>query len=186
MTMTRQTRSWSTRVRLEALPDHGRDRQVRAGGTGFGNEEPRASGVPRAGREPSPPRLPRNLGGVTVLVVDDDDTTLEFLATALRYCGARVTTALAAAEALTSLAQARPDVVLSDIAMPEQDGYWLIREIRSLPDPALSAVPVVATTAYGHEHSRDKTLAAGFIGHLSKPIDPDALCRAIASAMGRD
>lgn len=185
MTLT-QTRPWSTRVRLEALPDHGRERRVRAGVVGFGNDQPRVPGVPRPARDPSPPRLPRNLVGVTVLIVDDDDTTLEFLATALRYCGARVTTALAASEALTSLPQARPDVVLSDIAMPEHDGYWLIREIRRLPDPALSAVPVVATTAYGHEHSRDKTQAAGFIAHLAKPVDPDALCRAIARAIGRD
>ena len=141
--------------------------------------------TPPRGAEPAPTPLPRNLLGVKVLVVDDDASTLEFLAAALGYCGATVTTALGAADALAVVQQARPDVVLSDIAMPGHDGFWLIREIRGLADPALRGVPVVATTAYGREHSRDRTLAAGFVAHVSKPVDPDVLCRTIGRAMGR-
>jgi CheY-like chemotaxis protein len=75
--------------------------------------------------------------------------------------------------------------VLSDIAMVGQDGYWLIRGIRGLPNDVTRRLPVVATTAYGHDHSREKTLAAGFNDHLAKPVDPEVLRRTIAKAAGR-
>jgi len=174
-----------TDLRLEALPDHRRAQRPRAGGAGPTSAEPPRPRAPYLRAEPSPPPLPRNLVDVSVLVVDDDETTLEFLAAALSYCGAQVTTVASADEAMTALRRARHDVVLSDIAMPGQDGYWLLREIRQLPDPALRAVPVVATTAYGRVHSREKTAAAGFAGHVAKPVDPDVLCRTIAGAIGR-
>jgi CheY-like chemotaxis protein len=160
-------------------------RPVRSGSADPKSEPPGAPRTPPRDAEPTPVPLPRNLVGVKVLVVDDDASTLDFLAAALGYCGATVTTALTAADALAVVQQARPDVVLSDIAMPGHDGYWLIREIRGLADPALRGVPVVATTAYGREHSRGRTLAAGFVAHVSKPVDPDVLCRTIARAMGR-
>jgi CheY-like chemotaxis protein len=182
---TSTTHAKTTGLRLEALPDHRRTRRLHAGGAGPTSAEPPRPRAPQRCPEPSPPPLPRNLVGVSVLVVDDDETTLEFLAAALRSCGAQVTTAAAAGEALTALLQARPDVVLSDIAMPGQDGYWLLREIRQVSDPALRGVPVVATTAYGRLHSREKTAAAGFAGHIAKPVDPEVLCRTIAGAIGR-
>jgi CheY-like chemotaxis protein len=81
--------------------------------------------------------------------------------------------------------EVRPDVVLSDIAMAGEDGYWLAREIRRLPDAALSGVPIVAVTAYGREHSRARVLAAGFVDHLQKPVDPAILCQTVAKAAGR-
>lgn len=175
-----------TAWRLEALPNLRPARPVwGSGDVGRTSGEPRRPGTPQRRPEPSPPRLPRNLVDVSVLVVDDDETTLDFLAAALSYCGAHVTTATGAAEALAILERSRPHVVLSDIAMPGQDGYWLLREIRKLPDPALGRVPVVATTAYGRVHSRDKTVAAGFAGHIAKPVDPDVLCRTIAEVIGR-
>jgi CheY-like chemotaxis protein len=93
--------------------------------------------------------------------------------------------AATAREALAALAQARPDVVVSDIAMDEHDGYWLLREIRSVPDAALCRVPVVAATAYGLVHSQERTRAAGFAGHIAKPVDPETLCRTVAAAAGR-
>src|SRR4051794_40046557 len=116
--MQRSTRPMTTtEVRLEALPDHRRARRPRAGGAGpTSSDAPGPRPTPRR-PEPTPSPLPRNLVGVSVLVVDDDETTLEFLAAALSYCGAQVTTAAAAGEALMALRQARPDVVLSDIAM---------------------------------------------------------------------
>jgi CheY-like chemotaxis protein len=133
----------------------------------------------------APDRIPRNLVGVKVLVVDDDQGTLEYFAAALDACGAAVTVTGSAREALRVIAGAAPDVIVSDIAMPGEDGYWLLREIRRLADGALRGVPVVAATAYGREHPRERTLAAGFAMHLTKPVDPVLLCRAVAAALGR-
>jgi len=117
--------------------------------------------------------------------VDDDEGSLDYFAMALRAAGAAVRTAPSAVEALQILQVQPVDVVLSDIAMPGQDGYWLVHQLREAPDPAVRRVPVVATTAYGRMHSRDKALAAGFVDHLSKPVEPDRLCAAIARAAGR-
>jgi CheY-like chemotaxis protein len=169
----------------EALPKVRQTWRVRAGATGSTSEDSRAPGAPPALPQSSPPRLPRNLKGVSILVVDDDESTLELFSAALTHCGARVTTAIAAADALAAVAQARPDVVLSDIAMPTHDGYWLLAEIRKLDDARLREVPVVAATAYGRVHSRERTEAAGFVAHVSKPVDPETLCRAIAGVLGR-
>ena len=174
----------TTAPRLEALP---RERLTRltTGGTGPGDREsPRRGALPPRER-PAPSPLPRNLLGLRVLVVDDDESTLEFLTAALGYCGAEVVAAASAPEALAAMGPTRPHVVLSDIAMRGHDGYWLLREIRALPDPALSSVPVLAATAYGRSHSAERTCAAGFAGHLAKPVDPEVLCRAIAAAAGR-
>jgi CheY-like chemotaxis protein len=120
-----------------------------------------------------------------VLVVDDDSGSLDYFAAALNFCGATVMTASSALEALRLMQERRPHVVLSDIAMVGQDGYWLVREIRGLADDAARAMPVVATTAYGREHSRDRALAGGFTDFLAKPVDPELLCRTIAKAAGR-
>ena len=86
---------------------------------------------------------------------------------------------------LGAVEQERPDVILTDIAMPGEDGYWLLSEIRHHAAGGVSGLPVVAATAYGRDHSRARVLAAGFLDHLPKPVDPDVLCRAIAAAVGR-
>jgi CheY-like chemotaxis protein len=129
--------------------------------------------------------LPRILMGARVLVVDDDEDTTELFATALAACGAQVITATGAREALRRLTAWLPDVVVSDIAMPGADGYWLVNELRGLADARAATVPVVAVTAFGLEHSRVRALAAGFVDHLVKPVEPEALCLAVARAMGR-
>ena len=134
---------------------------------------------------PTRPPFPRDLVGLDVLVVDDDSGSLGYFAAALNLCGATVMTASSALEALRLMRERRPHVVLSDIAMVGQDGYWLVREIRGLADDAARAVPVVATTAYGREHSRARALAGGFNDFLAKPVDPELLCRTIAKAAGR-
>jgi CheY-like chemotaxis protein len=142
----------------------------------------------RGQRESSTPTrspFPRDLVGLDVLVVDDDSGSLDYFAAVLNLCGAIVMTASSALEALRLMQERRPHVVLSDIAMVGQDGYWLVREIRGLSDDTARAVPVVATTAYGREHSRDRALAGGFNDFLAKPVDPDLLCRTIAKATGR-
>ena len=113
---------------------------------------------PHTGSAPRPSRRPRILAGLTVLVVEDDEASAEYFAIALRTAGASVVTASTAVDALHALHSGRTDVVLSDIAMPGHDGYWLVREIRRLTDPALRDVPVVATTAHGESHSRERTL----------------------------
>jgi len=69
--------------------------------------------------------------------------------------------------------------------MPGEDGYWLVRELKRLPAEIISDTPVIAATAYGREHPRARVLAAGFAEHLQKPIDPDQLCRLVASVIER-
>lgn len=128
--------------------------------------------------------LPSVLKGVRALVVDDDPDNLEVFSVALAACGALVMTASRAQEAVRVVTTRLVDVVVSDIAMPEGDGYWLIRELRRVPDTRVHRIPVVAVTAYGREHSRERVLAAGFADHLRKPLDPEALCQAVAKAIG--
>jgi CheY-like chemotaxis protein len=138
-------------------------------------------------RDPAPDRahLPTVLIGLRVVVVDDDEDTGAFFAVALNACGAVTMTATTAREALRLTIETRPDVILSDIAMAGEDGYWLVNEIRRHPDEGINRVPVVAATAYGREHSRVRTLAAGFRDHLQKPVDPELLCWTVARAAGR-
>lgn len=141
--------------------------------------------VGRPGPGPERPRLPRVLRGVRVLVVDDNEDTAALFAAALTTCGAEVETANNAPDALRQLASRGADVVVSDIAMPGADGFWLVAEIRRLADDRLRNVPVVAVTAFGREHSRARALAAGFVDHLEKPLDPEALCLSVARARRR-
>jgi CheY-like chemotaxis protein len=123
--------------------------------------------------------------GVHVLVVDDDADARQLLSTVLEYCGALVTVAASAREAMTVLARVTPDALVSDIGMPELDGYWLIREVRALPPAQGGGVPAIALTAHGAAHGPDRTLAAGFQAHLRKPVDPWELSRAVAGLVRR-
>jgi CheY-like chemotaxis protein len=125
------------------------------------------------------------LVGVHVLVVDDDGDARDLLRTVLEYCGALVTVVAAAEEAMQVLGRVMPDVVVTDIAMPEHDGYWLVRAIRALPAERGGALPMIAITAHGEQHGPERTLSVGFQAHLRKPLDPWELCRAIASLIRR-
>ena len=126
--------------------------------------------------------LPRDsLIGVHVLVVDDDPDARHVYRTILQYCGALVTTATSAREALTVLGRVVPDVLVCDIVMPGYDGYWLLSEIRKLPPERGGAVPALACTGYSEDNAAERLSAAGFQMHLRKPIDPWALSRAIAA-----
>jgi CheY-like chemotaxis protein len=171
--------------RSEALRRETRGRPARASSADETPHDRGGRGSHRESGTPAPRRVVPILAGLTVVVVDDDADSLEYFTVALRSRGASVTTASTAIEALRLVREQRPDVVLSDIAMVDQDGYWLVRQIRGLSDVTAPRVPVIATTAYGREHSRERTMAAGFTDHLPKPVDPDVLCRAIASAAGR-
>jgi CheY-like chemotaxis protein len=129
-----------------------------------------------------PDQLPSDaLQGISVLVVDDDEDARDLIRTVLEYCGALVTVASSAEEALRTIQRVIPDVLLTDISMPRQDGYWLIEQIRALPPGQGGSIPAVAVTAHGYTHGPDRTLPAGFKSHLRKPVDPWELCRVLAS-----
>jgi signal transduction histidine kinase len=118
---------------------------------------------------------PITLTGLRILAVDDDPDSLDVLTSMLRLHQAVVFGATSAIEALEVLRKERPDVVISDIAMPEHDGYWLMHQIRRTIDEGAPAVRCVALTAFANAAARERALAAGFSAHLSKPFDPDEL-----------
>jgi CheY-like chemotaxis protein len=113
--------------------------------------------------------------GLRVLLVDDNIDNLELLAIILEQYGTEVITAASAAEAIQAIAQSIPDILISDIAMPLEDGYSLIRQIRKLPPEQGGLIPAIALTAYAKNEDRLLALEAGFQMHLPKPIDPDEL-----------
>lgn len=125
-----------------------------------------------------------HLNGIQVLVVDDDTDAREFVAFVLEQSGAIVLTAASAGEALRILIQTQPDILLSDIGMPETDGYMLMQQVRSLPPEQGGQIPAIALTAYAGEINQQKALAAGFQQHLSKPLDPDRLIAIIPNLVG--
>lgn len=168
----------------EALPQD-RRRSLLAAGAEPSTRKPRENQPSGNAERPERVRGSVHLEAVKVLVVDDDAASLDYFSFALETCGAVVTMATSAREALERVSQALPDVILSDIAMPGEDGYWLLREIRRHADNGVRRVPVVAATAFGRNFPRAQALAAGFHEQLSKPVDPDHLCQAIASAVGR-
>lgn len=137
---------------------------------------------PSVNDEPAPDAL---LEGVAALVVDDDADARELIRYVLDSRGAHVKTAGSAGEALHLLATHRFDVLVADIGMPEQDGLALIRVIREQAGPAYRSIPAIAVTAYAAIRERDEALGAGFQFHLSKPVDPDQLALAVATATTR-
>lgn len=127
-----------------------------------------------------------NLRGVRVLVVEDDVDSRQLMAYILeRLCGATVWTAGSGPEALTLLDRLEPDVLLSDISMPGMDGYDLLATVRNGERACHQTMRAVAVTAFWHEHDRSRALRAGFQEHLTKPTDPDGLCRTLATVVGR-
>ncbi|WP_337885846.1 PAS domain S-box protein [Fischerella thermalis] len=126
-----------------------------------------------------------NLSGLKILTVDDEADTREFLQTALEQYGAIVTTAASTREALQLVQQVKPDVLLSDIGMPGEDGYTLIRQLRSLPPEQGGQIPAAALTAYARQEDRQLALAAGFQMHVPKPIEPIQLLTVVARLAGR-
>lgn len=126
-----------------------------------------------------------SLRGLTVLVVDDDVDGREVIASALLAREALVVTAANAREAMEALEASRPDVVVSDIGMPGEDGYALMERVRALPIERGGRTPAIALTAYARYADRAKALLAGFTAYASKPITPNELILLIATASGR-
>jgi CheY-like chemotaxis protein len=118
---------------------------------------------------------------LSVLVVDDEPDAVEMMSAALEACGASVVSAASARDALETLERGGVDLLLSDIAMPGEDGCELIRSIRSMPSIQLATLPAAAVTAHARDDERERALAAGFQMHLSKPVQPAALARAVAA-----
>ncbi|MGH7322426.1 MAG: response regulator [Candidatus Rokuibacteriota bacterium] len=113
---------------------------------------------------------PSELAGMRVLLVEDDEDGRVSLAMLLEKCGARVTAAASAAEALAVLDREIPDVLVSDIGMAGEDGYTLIRKVRDRPATRGGQLPAVALTGYAGEQDAERARAAGYQGHLPKPI----------------
>lgn len=127
--------------------------------------------------------LGRRLHQVRVLVVDDDVDMREYVDFVLREAGARVALAGSAGEALAKLPRFKPDVLISDLGMPNVDGYTLVRQIRSLVPELGGRVPAIALTAYAGEYNQQQIIAAGFQLHIAKPVEPEDLVRAIAKLL---
>jgi signal transduction histidine kinase/ActR/RegA family two-component response regulator len=128
---------------------------------------------------------PPSLQGLRVLVVDDEPDTRLLLRTVLERCGSEVATAGSAADAIAAFAQSRPDVIISDIGMPGEDGYELIGKLRAAEAGSGGRVPAIALTAYARVEDRVRALNAGFQVHVPKPIEPVELLAVVASLTGR-
>jgi hypothetical protein len=129
------------------------------------------------------------LAGVRVVVVDDEEDAREMIATTLHDYGAQVQSASSGAEAIALLARRepgeRPDVLVCDIGLPGEDGYAVLRRVRTLPIEQGGAIPAVAVTAYARVEDRLRALQAGFQMHVAKPVEPAELVTVLASVVGR-
>jgi PAS domain S-box-containing protein len=130
-------------------------------------------------------RTPGRLNGINVYAVDDESDGLTLLREILEQAGAHVTILASAGEALAAIQATVPDALITDIGMPEMDGFELIRQIRQSPDRAIRDIPAAALTAYARSEDRTRALRSGFQMHLSKPIDPSELVAAVEALVRR-
>jgi signal transduction histidine kinase/ActR/RegA family two-component response regulator len=128
----------------------------------------------------------RSLDGLRVLLVDDEPEARQIISTVITRTGAEVKACTSASEALANLAEWKPDVILSDIAMPDEDGYSFIGKVRSLPREKGGETPAAALTAYARDVDRRQALAAGYQMHIAKPIGAGQLVTMIARLAGRE
>ena len=149
---------------------------IRAGGDG-----------PRVGehRAAAPDYKFSDLSGVKVLVVDDQTDARDLIRRILMECGADVATAESVDETLAAIEERRPDVLVSDIGMPDVDGYELLRRVRALGHARGGGLPAIALTAFSRSEDRTRALRAGFLVHVSKPVEPSELVATVASVVGR-
>jgi len=132
-----------------------------------------------------PKLCPLSLNGLRVLIVDDEPDARELIVTVLGQCGAEVKAVASAVEALEVLEQFQPHVLVSDIGMPGEDGYALIRQLRALDAKQGGEIPAVALTAYARAEDRTQALLAGFQLHVPKPVDPSELAVVVGNLAGR-
>jgi CheY-like chemotaxis protein len=129
---------------------------------------------------------PPELEGLRVLVVDDEEDSRQVVARVLRRCEVVVTTASGAVEGLEALRRERPDVLISDIGMPDVDGYGFIEMVRRLPESEGGKTPAIALTAFARSEDRVQALTAGFTTHIAKPITQSELLAVLAGLSGRN
>jgi len=127
-----------------------------------------------------------SLDGLRVLLVDDEPEARQLISTVITSTGAEVKACTSAREALAKLLEWKPDVILSDIAMPDEDGYTFINKVRSLPRDKGGETPAAALTAYARDVDRRQALEAGYQMHIAKPIGAGQLVSMIARLAGRD
>lgn len=128
---------------------------------------------------------PPDLDGLRVVVVDDEPDARELIASVLESCGANVVAVASATHALAEIRRAPPNVLVSDIGMPGDDGYTLIRNVRALSLEEGGRTPAIALTAYAQSEDRKRALLAGFNMHVGKPVDPSELLVVVAHVAGR-
>ncbi|MES2537331.1 MAG: ATP-binding protein [Pseudomonadota bacterium] len=128
---------------------------------------------------------PLDLHGVRVLVVDDEADACEMLKRVLTECHAEVFTASSAAQALRLIEDERPTLLVSDIGMPDVDGFALLRQVRALGAARGGMIPAIALTAFARPEDRTRALEAGFLVHVAKPVEPSELIKIVASVAGR-
>jgi CheY-like chemotaxis protein len=133
-----------------------------------------------------PPADSHSLDGLRVLLVDDEPEAREVISTVITRTGAEVKACTSAREALVNLIEWKPDVILSDIAMPDEDGYSFIGRVRSLPRDKGGETPAAALTAYARDVDRRQALDAGYQMHIAKPIGASQLVTMIARLAGRE
>ena len=144
--------------------------------------QPAVATTPTASRTAPSPWA--SLEGLRVLLVDDENDAREAISMVVRQCGADVSSAGSVSEAMENLEQSVPDILVSDIAMPLEDGYSLIRRVRSRPAERGGSIPAIAVTAYGSPQDQAQIVAAGFDAYLRKPIDISALIGTISKLAG--
>jgi CheY-like chemotaxis protein/anti-sigma regulatory factor (Ser/Thr protein kinase) len=170
------------------VEEHGGSIRVESPGAGGGTIFTIRLPLAAAAREPAveaEPAPTADLNGVNVLVVEDEVETRDLVATVLTACGARVTATASADEALRALPRVKPDVVVSDIGMPNGDGYELIRRLRTLDPAEGGATPAAALTAAAATSDRRRALEAGFEVHVAKPFEPAHLASVVATLARR-
>ena len=126
------------------------------------------------------------LKGISVIAIDDERDTLDFIKAALQLWGAEVVTCGTAIEALGLVEKIRPSIVICDLGMPEIDGFGMIARLRALPPGLGGDTPAIALTAYARAEDRKRLLSAGFQMHIAKPIDPGDLVMAVSSVLGME
>jgi len=148
---------------------------IKLGGTTRPPDTPSAATEVRLGG------MGKELYGLKILVVDDDVDTRELIEWVLKRVGAEATSVGSAREALEVLEREKPHVLVSDIAMPEEDGYELLKKIRALPPERGGRIPAIALTAHSLVQDRLQSLRAGFQSHVPKPVVPEELVEVVAS-----